>query len=274
MLQKITIAELLKTWTPTAISDIVDSATLSNVLTQYGERTYIFYGDSEDEGAANIATAWDIFVNIHAANFERISAAMSEKYKPLENYSMFEHSERTDALNDTTKHNTTTTNENSATGTSEDKTTTTTTNTGTVTDEGTRANTGTVSNSGNSTNTNSVSAYDSTSMTPRDSTTANASDTRTDNLNESSSNTRTDNTTSATENGGTITNSTSANGTTTTEGNTTATHSGTVTNDLTRSGNIGVTTSQQMLTSELFLRVRNNVAYYAVELFISQHTTW
>ena len=43
---------------------------------------------------------------------------------------------------------------------------------------------------------------------------------------------------------------------------------------LTRSGNIGVTTSQQMLTSEIILRVRNQLIYYVVELFVSQHLTW
>lgn len=180
----------------------------------------------------------------------------------------------------------------SDTGKTTDNTKTTTTNTGTQSTE----------TSGSSIN--SVSAYDSTDFSNRDKQTNTGADTRTDNLTSISTNsgdidttasstaTTTNDTTDTTSNTGTqenrtdttvnvsATNSQEIN--TNDENSVTGSMSGETTDSgldnlehtLTRSGNIGVTTSQQMLTSEVYLRARNNLVYYIVELFVSQYTTW
>lgn len=165
-------------------------------------------------------------------------------------------------------------------------------------------NTGTQSNETSGSTTNSVSAYDSTDFSNRDEQMNVGTDTRTDNLTSISTNsgdidttanstsTTTNNTTDQTKNTGTQTNAasgtmsgtssdTQTNNTTDTTKRTEKTTGETsdsgldnLEHTLTRSGNIGVTTSQQMLTSEVYLRARNNLVYYIVELFVSQYTTW
>lgn len=165
-------------------------------------------------------------------------------------------------------------------------------------------NTGTQSTETSGSTTNSVSAYDSTDFSNRDKQTNTGADTRTDNLTSISTNsgdidtttsstaTTTNDTTDTTTNTGTQENKTDTTITvastnkqeidTNDDDNATATLTNDTTNSgvdnlehtLTRSGNIGVTTSQQMLTSEVYLRARNNLVYYIVELFVSQYTTW
>lgn len=165
-------------------------------------------------------------------------------------------------------------------------------------------NTGTQSNETSGTTTNSVSAYDSADFSNRDKQTNTGTDTRTDNLTSISTNsgdidttasstaTTTNDTTDQTKNTGTQTNATSGtmsgttsdtqtnnttdttNRTETVSGETTDSGTDNLQHTLTRSGNIGVTTSQQMLTSEVYLRARNNLVHYIVELFVSQYTTW
>lgn len=217
---------------------------------RYGERTYLYYSDSAADGATQINDAWSDFVAVHSANIERMHDALTSEYKPLENYSMKERSERVDDLTDTTERNEVVTAENSTTSNGNNQTTSTTTNSGTITDT---ANNSTV---------NKVAAYDGADMTDHDSATTTANNTRTDSTSQSYNDTAE------------ATASTSLNGTSTTETNDITTHGGTVVNDITRTGNIGVTTSQQMLTSEIYLRTRNSLAYYVVELFVSQYTTW
>ena len=99
-------------------------------------------------------------------------------------------------------------------------------------------------------------------------------------VNESNTDTIKNTGTQTTTNSGTATNTQTNNTTDTTAVDTTETISGTTNgtdnteHTLTRSGNIGVTTSQQMLSAEIALRLKNQLAYYAVELFVSQYTTW
>lgn len=168
----------------------------------------------------------------------------------------------------------------------------------------TTTNTGTQSNETSATATNSVSAYDSADFSNRDKQTNTGTDTRTDNLTSISTNsgdidttasstaTTTNNTSDQTKNTGTQTNAASGtmtgttsdtqtndttdttNRTETVTGETTDSGTDNLQHTLTRSGNIGVTTSQQMLTSEVYLRARNNLVHYIVELFVSQYTTW
>ena len=195
---------------------------------------------------------------------------------------------RTDDLTSETKNTGTISTEATTTAKTADTTTRTTKNTGTQTSAGTDGTT------------NSVAAYDSEAYAARDKQDKTTSGTRTDDLTETTTNggemnsdgtsasTQTNDTTDTTTNTGTqsteqsgTSSSTLTNNTTdTTTTNSTETSSGTESGTdgtkhrLSRAGNIGVTTSQQMLTSELFLRARNQLAYYVIELFVSQFTTW
>ena len=178
--------------------------------------------------------------------------------------------------------------------------------TGKTTDGTTRTttNTGTQSTSSTGQSINGVSAYDGTDFSDRDKQTNSTNDTRTDDLSSTVTNsgdinttanstaTTTNDTTDTTTDSGTQTNAvtgttsgtssdTQTNNTTDTTNrsesartNTTDSGTDTTNHSLTRSGNIGVTTSQQMLTSEVYLRARNNLVHYIVELFVSQYTTW
>ena len=187
---------------------------------------------------------------------------------------------RTDNLTDELKRTGTV----GTTGETTDTTTQTTTNTGTQTTAGTTANT------------NSVAAYDTEAFSARDKQDGTTNDTRTDDLTATTTNggkinstaTTTNNTTDThtntgtqnTQNSGTTSNTQTNDTTDTTTLSGTANHTvtgnGTDKPDPTmkRSATIGVTTSQQMLTSEINLRLRNMMTYYVVELFVSQFTTW
>ena len=197
-------------------------------------------------------------------------------------------SERTDNLTDTTTRTGTVQTVCKDTGKTADTRTVNTTNTGTQISEITDSTT------------NSVAAYDVEAFSNRDKQSKQGSDTRTDNLtaqttNGGEVNTTADTTstvtnnltdttkntgTQTTTNSGTATNTQTNNTTDTTTINSSETISGTTNgtdnteHTLTRSGNIGVTTSQQMLSAEIALRLKNQLAYYAVELFVSQYTTW
>ena len=197
-------------------------------------------------------------------------------------------SERTDNLTGTTTRTGTVQTVGKDTGKTADTRTVNTTNTGTQTSEITDSTT------------NSVAAYDVEAFSNRDKQSKQGSDKRTDNLTAQTTNggevnttadttsTVTNNLTDTAKNTGTQTTTNSGTATNTQTNNTTdannittsETISGTTNgtdnteHTLTRSGNIGVTTSQQMLSAEIALRLKNQLAYYAVELFVSQYTTW
>ena len=178
-------------------------------------------------------SAIGLWSNKHYRTFEKWINALNIDYNPLENYDRME--EWTDSG--------------------------TRTNTGTVSDTGSITNTGTQSTnttgkdnltgSGNSTNTDEISAYNSASFQNDKKNTTNSSNssetntttnsTRTDNLTESNSNTRTDNLSEKTNS-----------------------------NRIGRAhGNIGVTTSQQMLQSELDI-AKWNIYEQITDLFLSE----
>ena len=226
-----------------------DSNTIKHLMMRYSERRYIYEEDRQNV-ISHFYGDWDIFVSLHQKSFNDIYTAMLVKYNPLDNYKMTEDGTDTTAGTDTTTRTGSDTTTNGGTTTTEDKTATTTTNTGTVNDD----------NSGISTN--AVAGYDSNSLVDRDKTTT------------TTTNTRTDNTTQTATNSGTITQTDDKTSTLTHDTTDSTSTSTNTTHTLTRSGNIGVTTSQQMLLSELDVRVKNNVLYYIVELFISQYTIW
>ena len=178
-------------------------------------------------------SAIGLWSNKHYRTFEKWINALNIVYNPLENY------DRMEEWSDVGSR----------------------TNTGTVSDSGTITNTGTQSTestgkdnfkeSGNSTSSDEISAYNSNSFQNDKKNTTNSSNssetnttnrnTRTDNLSESNSNTRTDN----------LSEKTNSN-------RTGRAH-----------GNIGVTTSQQMLQSELDI-AKWNIYEQITDLFLSE----
>ena len=178
-------------------------------------------------------SAIGLWSNKHYRTFEKWINALNIDYNPLENY------DRMEEWSDSGSR----------------------TNTGTVSDSGIRKNTGTQSTessgkdnfkgSGNSTSSDEISAYNSNSFQNDKKNTTNSSNssetnttannTRTDNLSESNSNTRTDNLSEKT--------SSDRKG---------RAH-----------GNIGVTTSQQMLQSELDI-AKWNIYEQITDLFLSE----
>ena len=178
-------------------------------------------------------SAIGLWSNKHYRTFEKWINALNIDYNPLENY------DRMEEWSDSGSR----------------------TNTGTVSDSGIRKNTGTQSTessgkdnfkgSGNSTSSDEISAYNSNSFQNDKKNTTNSSNssetnttannTRTDNLSESNSNTRTDNLSEKTN----------------------SDRKGRA------HGNIGVTTSQQMLQSELDI-AKWNIYDQITDLFLSE----
>ena len=178
-------------------------------------------------------SAIGLWSNKHYRTFEKWINALNIDYNPLENY------DRMEEWSDSGSR----------------------TNTGTVSDYGIRKNTGTQSTessgkdnfkeSGNSTSSDEISAYNSNSFQNDKKNTTNSSNssennttannTRTDNLSESNSNTRTDNLSEKTN----------------------SDRKGRA------HGNIGVTTSQQMLQSELDI-AKWNIYEQITDLFLSE----
>ena len=178
-------------------------------------------------------SAIGLWSNKHYRTFEKWINALNIDYNPLENY------DRMEEWSDSGSR----------------------TNTGTVSDSGIRKNTGTQSTessgkdnfkgSGNSTSSDEISAYNSNSFQNDKKNTTNSSnssetnktanDTRTDNLSESNSNTRTDNLSEKTN----------------------SDRKGRA------HGNIGVTTSQQMLQSELDI-AKWNIYDQITDLFLNE----
>ena len=178
-------------------------------------------------------SAIGLWSNKHYRTFEKWINALNIDYNPLENY------DRMEEWSDSGSR----------------------TNTGTVSDSGIRKNTGTQSTessgkdnfkgSGNTTSSDEISAYNSNSFQNDKKNTTNSSNssetnttannTRTDNLSESNSNTRTDNLSEKTN----------------------SDRKGRA------HGNIGVTTSQQMLQSELDI-AKWNIYEKITDLFLSE----
>lgn len=224
---------------------------INNTLMEGGEFEVIF---SDPELLKPMIALWGRKWN---QTFDKWIRALNASYDPLENY------DRTEVGTDT--HTGTVVDAGTGSQTGTVNTSNDTSHSGTVTIDNDTTNTGTVSNAGTQTGTvdvdatvtNEVSAYNVSTYSPENKETTD--NTRTDNL--STSDTRTDNLAGTSD-------------TTTTYGdridtnnlrtdNLFSTNNNTKTNDLTDRhdlrihGNIGVTTSQQMLQSELDLRYWN-----------------
>ena len=242
----------------------IDKDTLiNNILLRGGEFEVVYSNPDFYKSAIGL---WS---NKHYRTFEKWINALNIDYNPLENYDRME--EWSDAGTRTNIGTVSDSGTRTNTGTVSDSGMRT--NTGTVSDSGTRTNTGTqltnttgednFTGSGNSTNTDEISAYNSASFQNDKKNTTNSSNssktntttnsTRTDNLTESNSNTRTDNLSESNSN-------------TRTDNLSEKTSS----NRMGRAhGNIGVTTSQQMLQSELDI-AKWNIYEQITDLFLSE----
>lgn len=278
-MEQYNISELMAAgWTPEPITDggrvIVGADVLKFVLRRFGERRYIYMADNITAGADDIGDTWHTFITAHSADIGKMFAAYNADYSPLENYRMTEQGTDTLSINKTRNNQFTADNTDTLTrtGTTSTETNSTGKNVDTTTTE--TKNTGTQTTAGTADTTNSVAAYNVDEMTNRDKQTDQTNSTRTDDLTQSTTNGGEINTQTA--GAATVTNDTTDTTTFKKTERTNGSEQGTETTEhnFTRSGNIGVTTSQQMLTSELILRARNNIAYYAVELFVSQFTIW
>ena len=230
----------------------IDKDTLVNNIMLRGGEFEVVYSNPDF-----YKSAIGLWSNKHYRTFEKWINALNIDYNPLENYDRME--EWSDSGSRTN------------TGTVSDSGSRT--NTGTVSDSGERKNTGTQSTettgkdnftgSGNSTSSDEISAYNSNSFQNDKKNTTNSSNSsetntttnsnRTDNLTESNSNTRTDNLSESNSN-------------TRTDKLTEKTNS----NRIGRAhGNIGVTTSQQMLQSELDI-AKWNIYEQITDLFLSE----
>ena len=242
----------------------IDKDTLVNNIMLRGGEFEVVYSNPDF-----YKSAIGLWSNKHYRTFEKWINALTIDYNPLENYDRME--EWSDAGS---RINTGTVSDSGLrknTGTVSDSGERK--NTGTVSDSGERKNTGTQSTettgndnftgSGNSTSADEISAYNSNSFQNDKKNTTNSSNssetntttnsTRTDNLTESNSNTRTDNLSESNSN-------------TRTDNLSEKTNS----NRIGRAhGNIGVTTSQQMLQSELDI-AKWNIYEQITDLFLSE----
>ena len=169
----------------------------------------------------------------HYRTFEKWLNALNVEYNPLENYDRIEEWEDNHSGS---RNGNTTTNEN---------------RNGYTTTSNTSNNSGTITNNQSNTTTNSVSAYDSTNLVNESESVDGGKSSSSSNGNTSSSNSTNDNTTS---------------------------YSSVITNDSdtykdTKTGrahgNIGVTTSQQMLESELDI-AKWNIYKHITDLFLQE----
>lgn len=311
---KYPLYEILDEMTFSDITDggavIVAGTDVKNQLFRYDERCFTAASADTETAAAALSAIYSLFAATHAADIMRLKNALTAEYKPLDNYNMIESgTDKRTIDRDYTRATTGSVNEGGntstdTTGTRTDNLSETATHTGTVGTEGTTTgkttDTSTISNvttestkeEGTIGNTNNVSAYDSATLVGHDSSSGTATNERTVTTNNNvthggdvdttatSSSTVTNDTTDTTTNTGTVKNENgekfTRNLTTTESGNITDSDDTTDNTEhtLTRSGNIGVTTSQQMLESEVNLRVKNQLVYYVVELFVSQYLTW
>lgn len=294
----------IQDWTLT--DGVIPAANIRAEMERYGEK--LFFCRESKTIEREFYTAWNYYRQ--NKDFDKLYSAMVADYKPLENYSMVEEgtdkratssslsaestesgtdtgtiknagtNTRTDDLTTELKRAGTTKVEGNATNTGTDSTTITTTNTGTV---------GTESSG---TDITGVSAFDTNDFANRDKVSRTGSDTRTDNTTQeekhaggltevnSHAETNTLDTTDTTTQGGSVeskddfTTTRDLSNSKTGKENSTSTGSDNLDHKLTRSGNIGVTTSQQMLESEIKLRLTNNFLRYVVDGFMSEYTIW
>lgn len=240
----------------------------------------------EDEDDLRIALS-DVLYTKYSITWSRLWDAINEQYDPLHNYDGTETTTETRNLSVIGSTTASTSNTHTDTGTVSDVGSTTNdvthTSTGTVSDSGTTSsdsthtNTGTVSHPIESTTTttgqSNIYGFNSDTAVPSDTSTGSSSSsvtsdvmtnnlTETDDVDGTTTNTRTNNLTDVDDAESTSTNTRTDNLTATDNGtesaSSTTADTGTVITTTTKGGNLGVTTSEQMLTQEFDFRAKYN----------------
>ena len=182
---------------------------------------------------------------MYQTQWDKLYSVLFEEYNPIENYRMTETETTNHTIESTNANTGTVTTTDTGTIATDNDTETTTANTGTVT----ITNTGTVQNQGTDTAANSVYGFNSSSAVNSDETSGTNSATETRNLSQQ----ETRNTTDTETVDGTVTETRNTTNTETLNTRNATEETGENERELTRSGNIGVTTSQQLLQSEIEL---------------------
>ena len=199
---------------------------------------------SEDTGTR--AKLANVIFTMFADKWAKLWNALQIEYNPINNYNMVENETTNEIVDGDETH--TGTDTSAKTGTE----TTTATGTDTVANSGTdrTTHTGTDTTEHVGTNENEVSAFNSSSYQDNEKNSIDTTDTETINTTDSTTHGKTE---TETRN---MTDTVTHNTTDTVTHNTADTNDETrdITRELTRSGNIGVTTTQQMLQSEIELR--------------------
>lgn len=261
------------------VPEAIDKPTLiDNILLKSGEFESLYSSLPFVKNAIGIWSAkW-------YPTFEKWAETMAKEYDPIENYDRNEEWEDTNTGTQTTTNTGTQTTTNTGTETTTNTGTETTTNTGTQTSVGTGSESTTKSGSikeqqgGGNTNTNEVSAYDSATYTPHDKQTFSTTQSNETTYNQakdthelnSLQNQRTDDLTQERtddlthERTDDLTQERTDDLSQERTDDLTAHHEGRV------HGNIGVTTSQQMLESEMILRLKWNLIEQITDLFLQE----
>lgn len=244
------------------------------------------YDHSIPLSAARMATLANVIYKINSVRWDRLWETIDAEYNPIHNYDMHE-TEVTEITDENTVLNTgTVTHANTGTVTNANTGTVTNANTGTVTNANTgtvtNANTGTVTNvhdedsTGSNSGTDNASRYAfnsssdvntaKTTTSGTATTATDVTDTRTDNTTETRTDnttaTRTDNTTATRTDNTTETRTDNTLDTRTDNTTERGTNERDESRTLTRSGNIGVTSTMQLLTQERELDIWN--IFYSV----------
>lgn len=200
---------------------------------KYGERDFYrpfdVQNSTNNEVAVSRASAYiALYGKSHKYEYDKLVDTLSLEYNPIENYSMKEKGTDTRTPNITQQ------------------------NTGKNTQENTGKNA--QENIGNNTNTAEIDNSATTGKTTFDKSDSFINDSQTKNVGKNTDTTKIEENTTTTISGKSTMDST---GTTTTTGDETTVH------EITRSGNIGVTTSQQMIESE-----RKLAMFSVVDIFV------
>lgn len=243
------------TWIPDAtIASRLDMLYFSRSGDKYASPLVSHYITDNELSESSRDSIIDAMYDMYSQNWEALWKAVNTDYAPLENY------DRTTTITESnTRGNTTTVDyEHTDTDTGMLKRDSTSTDTGTLKRDSTSADTGTLkTDNTNATDaTSNIYAFDSTSATPANSATntATGSSTDTHDLTTTTTDTETHDLTTTTADTDTHN--------LTFKRASTETHDNNVNENNTHNekvhGNIGVTTSQQMLESEFDLRARYN----------------
>ena len=234
---------------------------LNNLLMEVAELEVIYTNPSFMKFAIENWSKKELYT------WERIYAASTAEYNPIENYNRME--ESTDTTEGTRKHTGTDTTTNTGTDTTTNSGTDTVTNSGKDTTQasGTDTSSNTVTNSGSDATTHQTAAFNSTSLVDsgRDSTAYGHAQSTSASLTHGQKEELTHGHVEATQHGHVEALQ---------HGHTMATQHGEqiaedmeVTRESTIHGNIGVTTSQQMLEQELEVVPKLNVINYMIDSF-------